>query len=114
MKGTLTRKGERTAPGSPLRPDVMNPIETITAQMWPGVPVIPTMGVSTTDSRHFREAGIPMYGVSGLFVDPADPLTAAAQTAAELSEADVPARRAERRAAMRLNASQCCSTKPSP
>lgn len=29
------------------------------------------MGVSTTDSRLFRAVGIPMYGVSGLFVDPA-------------------------------------------
>ena len=60
------------APASPLRADVMGPIESVSAEMWPGVPVIPTMGVSTTDSRHYREAGIPMYGVSGLFADPAD------------------------------------------
>ncbi|WP_326830360.1 M20/M25/M40 family metallo-hydrolase [Xylophilus rhododendri] len=45
-------------------------MDEITAEMWPGVPVVPTMGVSTTDSRRFRAAGIPMYGVSGLFVDP--------------------------------------------
>jgi len=69
LKVTLTREGE-TAPSSPLRPDVIQPIETVSAELWPGVPVIPTMGVSTTDSRHFREAGIPMYGVSGLFADP--------------------------------------------
>lgn len=71
IKVTLEREGE-TAPGSPLRPDVMAPIEAVSAELWPGVPVIPTMGVSTTDSRHYREAGIPMYGVSGLFVDPVD------------------------------------------
>jgi acetylornithine deacetylase/succinyl-diaminopimelate desuccinylase-like protein len=71
IKVTLAREGE-TAPGSPLRPDVIAPIEAVSAEMWPGVPVIPTMGVSTTDSRHYREAGIPMYGVSGLFVDPVD------------------------------------------
>lgn len=71
IKVTLAREGE-TAPGSPLRPDVVAPIEAVSAEMWPGVPVIPTMGVSTTDSRHYREAGIPMYGVSGLFVDPLD------------------------------------------
>ncbi|HKW83678.1 MAG TPA: M20/M25/M40 family metallo-hydrolase, partial [Burkholderiaceae bacterium] len=71
VKVTLTREGE-TAPGSPLRPEVMAPIEAVSAELWPGVPVIPTMGVSTTDSRHFREVGIPMYGVSGLFVDPVD------------------------------------------
>lgn len=61
-----------TTPASPLRADIMGPIEAVSTEMWPGVPVIPTMGVSTTDSRYFREAGIPMYGVSGLFVDPAN------------------------------------------
>lgn len=59
------------APASALRPDVLGPIEAVSAELWPGVPVIPTMGVSTTDSRFYRAAGIPMYGVSGLFVDPA-------------------------------------------
>jgi len=71
LKVTLMREGE-TAPASPLRPDVIGPIEAVSAELWPGVPVIPTMGVSTTDSRHFREVGIPMYGVSGLFADPLD------------------------------------------
>ena len=37
--------------------------------MWPGVPVIPLMGTGATDSQPFRQAGIPMYGVSGLFTD---------------------------------------------
>jgi len=71
MKVSVTRESD-TAPASPLRPDVIGTIEAISAEMWPGVPVIPTMGVSTTDSRYFREAGIPMYGASGLFVDPTD------------------------------------------
>lgn len=61
---------EEPAPGSPLKPELMQVVESISGSMWPGVPVVPTMGVSTTDSRHFRAAGIPMYGVSGLFVDP--------------------------------------------
>ena len=38
--------------------------------MWPGVPVIPTMSGGYTDSRWLRNAGIPAYGVSGLFSDP--------------------------------------------
>ena len=70
VKVTVRAESEQ-APSSPLRPDVMDAVEALTAQMWPGVPVIPTMGVSTTDSRLFRAVGIPMYGVSGLFVDPA-------------------------------------------
>jgi acetylornithine deacetylase/succinyl-diaminopimelate desuccinylase-like protein len=61
---------EESAPASPLNPELMRVVEQLTADMWPGVPVVPTMGVSTTDSRGFRSAGIPMYGVSGLFVDP--------------------------------------------
>lgn len=61
---------EASAPSSPLNPELMHVVEAITADMWPGVPVVPTMGVSTTDSRNFRAVGIPMYGISGLFVDP--------------------------------------------
>ena len=61
---------ETPAPSSPLNPDIMRAAERITSEMWPGVPLVPTMGVSSTDSRSFRAAGIPMYGVSGLFVDP--------------------------------------------
>jgi acetylornithine deacetylase/succinyl-diaminopimelate desuccinylase-like protein len=60
------------APPSPLMPAIMKPAEQVTEQMWPGVPVIPAMGVSTTDSRWLRAAGIPMYGISGIFVNPAD------------------------------------------
>lgn len=71
IKMSVIRRDE-SAPSSPLRNDVIGPIEAITKEMWPGVPVIPTMGVSTTDSRRFRSAGIPIYGVSGLFVDPAN------------------------------------------
>jgi acetylornithine deacetylase/succinyl-diaminopimelate desuccinylase-like protein len=64
----------RTAPpperqSSPLRPDVMSKIEKVTAEMWPGVPVIPLMGTGATDSQPFRQAGVAMYGVSGLFTD---------------------------------------------
>ena len=44
-------------------------METLTDAMWPGVPVLPTMGTGATDSLYFRGAGIPMYGVSGLFGD---------------------------------------------
>lgn len=57
------------SPPSPLTPEIMLPVERITEELWPGVPVIPVMGIGGTDSRHFRQAGIPMYGVSGIFLD---------------------------------------------
>ncbi len=71
VKLKATSSGEST-PASPLNPEVMRVVEGITADMWPGVPVVPTMGVSTTDGRKFRAVGIPIYGISGLFVDPED------------------------------------------
>jgi acetylornithine deacetylase/succinyl-diaminopimelate desuccinylase-like protein len=54
---------------SPLLPDVMGPIERITSEMWPGVPVVPTMSTGATDGLYLRNAGIPTYGVSGIFGD---------------------------------------------
>ena len=63
---------EIKSPPSSLRPDVMRAIERTTAELWPGVPVIPTMGTGATDSRFLRNAGIPAYGVSGLFVEATD------------------------------------------
>ena len=54
---------------SPLLPEVMGPIERITSDMWPGVPVVPTMSTGATDGLYLRNAGIPTYGVSGIFGD---------------------------------------------
>jgi acetylornithine deacetylase/succinyl-diaminopimelate desuccinylase-like protein len=59
----------KPSPPSPLRPDVLRAIEKVTAESWPGVPVVPIMGTGATDSLYLRGAGIPMYGVSGLFGD---------------------------------------------
>ena len=62
----------KASPPSPLRPDVMGAVEGLTQQMWPGVPVIPAMSTGATDSLFLRNIGIPVYGVSGLFVEPSD------------------------------------------
>jgi acetylornithine deacetylase/succinyl-diaminopimelate desuccinylase-like protein len=37
--------------------------------MWPGVPVIPTMATGATDGRFTNAAGIPTYGITGVFTD---------------------------------------------
>lgn len=57
------------APASPLDPEVFGAVERVTSELWPGVPVVPMMGTGATDSKYFRLAGIPAYGVSGLFTD---------------------------------------------
>ncbi|HZZ70044.1 MAG TPA: M20/M25/M40 family metallo-hydrolase [Phenylobacterium sp.] len=64
----VARQGE--APAPPLTPQVMGPIEKISAQMWPGVPVIPILQAGATDGKALTAGGIPTYGVSGLFFEP--------------------------------------------
>jgi len=69
-KVTVAPEGTaRDTPPSPLTADLMTQIERVTEQVWPGVPVIPTMSTGATDGVYLRSAGIPTYGVSGLFYD---------------------------------------------
>jgi acetylornithine deacetylase/succinyl-diaminopimelate desuccinylase-like protein len=59
----------RPSPPSPLSPAVMGPIESITKAMWPGVVVVPVMATGATDGLYLRNAGIPTYGVEGVFYE---------------------------------------------
>jgi acetylornithine deacetylase/succinyl-diaminopimelate desuccinylase-like protein len=61
--------GPRPNPPSPLRPDVMGALEKVVNEMWPGVPVIPVMDAGASDGAISRAAGIPTYGVPGVFID---------------------------------------------
>jgi acetylornithine deacetylase/succinyl-diaminopimelate desuccinylase-like protein len=71
-KVKVTPKGRAVlSPASPINPNIMDVVTALAGEMWPGVPVIPTMSGGYTDSRWLRNAGIPSYGVSGLFTDPA-------------------------------------------
>jgi acetylornithine deacetylase/succinyl-diaminopimelate desuccinylase-like protein len=65
---TVQRAAEDSPP-SPLTPDLLRTIEQTTQELWPGIPVVPTMSTGATDGRHLRVAGIPVYGVSGLFYE---------------------------------------------
>jgi acetylornithine deacetylase/succinyl-diaminopimelate desuccinylase-like protein len=51
----------------PLPPELQTQIERVTAELWPGLPVIPTMGTGATDGSRLRNAGIPTFGVAGQF-----------------------------------------------
>jgi len=59
----------RPSSPSPLTPDVLQPIESITKAMFPGVIVVPVMGTGATDGLYLRNAGIPTYGVEGIFYE---------------------------------------------
>lgn len=59
----------RGAPPSPMRDDLMSAVSTVTTELWPGVKAVPMMVMGATDGARLRAAGIPTYGVQGLFYD---------------------------------------------
>jgi acetylornithine deacetylase/succinyl-diaminopimelate desuccinylase-like protein len=52
-----------------LRPDVMQTLEKIAGEMWPGAPVIPTMSTGASDGIYTNAAGMPTFGISGVAID---------------------------------------------
>jgi acetylornithine deacetylase/succinyl-diaminopimelate desuccinylase-like protein len=62
------REGE--APAPKLTPEILGPIEKVSAEMWPGVPVIPVLQAGATDGKALTAGGIPTYGVQGIFYEP--------------------------------------------
>jgi len=53
----------------PLRPDVFQPLDKVAAEMWPGIPVIPSMATGASDAIYTNAAGLPTYGISGEALD---------------------------------------------
>jgi acetylornithine deacetylase/succinyl-diaminopimelate desuccinylase-like protein len=44
-------------------------VQRVTDQMWKDVLVLPVMDPWSSDCIHYRRAGMPTYGVSGVFFD---------------------------------------------
>jgi acetylornithine deacetylase/succinyl-diaminopimelate desuccinylase-like protein len=59
-------------PSFPVNPAVMKLVGQVTEKLWPGVPVISVMDVGASDGIYLRSAGIPTYGISGVFIDEDD------------------------------------------
>jgi acetylornithine deacetylase/succinyl-diaminopimelate desuccinylase-like protein len=53
----------------PLRADVFGPLEKVVGEMWPGMPVLPTMATGASDAVYTNAAGLPTYGISGTAID---------------------------------------------
>lgn len=53
---------------SPLRPDVVQAVTRAVHQQHPEAVISPYMSSGATDGLYFRAAGIPTYGVGGLFM----------------------------------------------
>jgi len=58
------------SPPPPLTEQILGPVRKVAARMWPGVPLVPTMATGATDGRFLNAAGVPVYGLSGIFRDP--------------------------------------------
>ena len=59
----------KSFPPPPLLPQVMNPLERVTHEMWPRMPVVPAMATGASDGVYTSPAGLPTFGISGLAVD---------------------------------------------
>jgi acetylornithine deacetylase/succinyl-diaminopimelate desuccinylase-like protein len=60
------------SPMSPMRDDVLGATRRLTTAFWPGVVTLPYVVMGGTDGRMLRAAGIPTYGVQGLFYEAED------------------------------------------
>jgi acetylornithine deacetylase/succinyl-diaminopimelate desuccinylase-like protein len=67
---SITPMGEIVSgPSSPLRQDLMRAVSRVSDTMWPGVLTVPMMVMGATDGLYLRNAGIPTYGVQGIFIE---------------------------------------------
>ena len=67
---TLPEVRNGAAPPPPLDPKVLGPAEALAARMYPGVPLVRLMQAGATDGAFLTPAGIPTYGISGMFLEP--------------------------------------------
>jgi acetylornithine deacetylase/succinyl-diaminopimelate desuccinylase-like protein len=70
VRVTPVPTGHAPAPPIKLTSAVLGPVEAVSGELWPGVPVVPTLEPGASDAVYVAPAGIPVLGVSGMFVDP--------------------------------------------
>jgi len=66
---TLETRGP-SSPAPPLTRQILAPMEKLTAEFFPGVPLLPILQPGATDGQFLNAAGIPTYGIEPLFVGP--------------------------------------------
>lgn len=69
VKITTLETRSAISPPPPLNERVMGPARRIASEMFPGVPFVPLMAAGGTDGAFLTPAGIPTYGISGIFSD---------------------------------------------
>jgi acetylornithine deacetylase/succinyl-diaminopimelate desuccinylase-like protein len=66
---TLETRGP-TSPPPPLTPRIMGPMQKLSAEFFPGVPVLPILQAGATDGEFLNATGIPTYGIEPIFAGP--------------------------------------------
>ncbi len=68
---TITSNAARGPIGkpAPLDPAVFVPARALAAEMYPGLPIIPSMSTGASDSIYISAVGIPSYGVPGILYE---------------------------------------------
>jgi acetylornithine deacetylase/succinyl-diaminopimelate desuccinylase-like protein len=64
-----TAPNEQQLPAVVLSEDVMKPLREVSAEFWPGMPVLPNMAIGASDSRYTYAAGMPSFGLQGVALD---------------------------------------------
>ena len=70
-KITVAPTGEpgTQTPLPPLSEQIMEPVRKVADKIWANVPIVPSMSTGATDGRFLNAAGVPTYGLSGMFHD---------------------------------------------
>jgi acetylornithine deacetylase/succinyl-diaminopimelate desuccinylase-like protein len=70
VKVTMLEVRGPSSPPPPLTPKILAPFEKLTAQYFPGVPVLPVLQAGATDGQFLNGIGIPTYGIEPVFLGP--------------------------------------------
>lgn len=57
------------APASTINPAIVSKLQSLSAKLYGGLPIVPVMDPGASDGKYLRIAGIPTYGVPGVFED---------------------------------------------
>jgi acetylornithine deacetylase/succinyl-diaminopimelate desuccinylase-like protein len=57
------------APASAINPLIVSKLQALSAKLYGGLPIVPVMDTGASDGKYLRIAGIPTYGVPGVFED---------------------------------------------
>ncbi|HET7040679.1 MAG TPA: M20/M25/M40 family metallo-hydrolase, partial [Gemmatimonadales bacterium] len=62
----------KPSPPTPLAADLRAVLTRLVRQEWGPIPIIPVMESGATDGLYLRLVGVPVFGTSSQFIDPAD------------------------------------------